>query len=114
MRTFATRIARLTTLASVAAVLLVPAFTPAFAEGVTVGGGKPGLPPSDTIVLVTADYTLYSDGTILDANGTIVYPDGTQVDTPIATCEIQGYWFAAQQIMAVACAIMGRFRDAAT
>src|SRR5438067_5122360 len=48
-----------------------------------------------------------------DAHNAIVYPDGSQVETPIATCEIQGYWFAAQQIMAVASAVTGRFGDAA-
>src|SRR5207244_1522806 len=47
-----------------------------------------------------------------DAHNAIVYPDGTQVDTPIATCEIQGYWFVAQQMMAVACAVLGRLGDA--
>ncbi len=47
-----------------------------------------------------------------DAHNAIVYPDGSQVDTPIATCEIQGYWFAAQQIMAVACALLGKPGDA--
>src|SRR5207247_6556897 len=47
-----------------------------------------------------------------DAHNAIVYPDGSQVDTPIATCEIQGYWFAAQQIMAVASAVLGRLGDA--
>jgi glycogen debranching enzyme/short-subunit dehydrogenase len=47
-----------------------------------------------------------------DAHNAIVYPDGTQVDTPIATCELQGYWFAAQQLMAVASAVLGRFGDA--
>src|SRR5437868_15538909 len=61
--------------------------------------------------------TLSSDGPKhqgwRDAHNAIVYPDGTQVDTPIATCEIQGYWFAAQQIMAVASAVMGRIGDAA-
>jgi glycogen debranching enzyme len=48
-----------------------------------------------------------------DAHNAIVYADGTQVDTPIATCEVQGYWFAALQIMAVASTVLGRFKDAA-
>jgi len=60
--------------------------------------------------------TLSSDGPKhqgwRDAQNAIVYPDGTQVDTPIATCEVQGYWFAAQQIMAVASAVLGKYRDA--
>jgi glycogen debranching enzyme len=48
-----------------------------------------------------------------DAENAVVNEDGTQVGTPIATCEIQGYWFAAQQIMAVLSAVAGRFGDAA-
>lgn len=48
-----------------------------------------------------------------DAENAVVYADGRQVDTPIATCEVQGYWFAAQQIMAVFCAVLGELRDAA-
>jgi glycogen debranching enzyme len=47
-----------------------------------------------------------------DAQNAVVYPDGTQVETPIATCEIQGYWFAAQQIMAVLSAVRGNLGDA--
>jgi glycogen debranching enzyme len=43
----------------------------------------------------------------------VVYRDGTQVDTPIATCEIQGYWFAALQIMSVLSAVLGEVKDAA-
>ena len=78
MKTFATRIARLATLASVAAVLLVPALTPAFGEGTGATGGNPGLPPSSTIVLVTPTYTVYADGTVYyPATGLVVYPDGT-------------------------------------
>jgi glycogen debranching enzyme/short-subunit dehydrogenase len=47
-----------------------------------------------------------------DAENAVVYADGTQVDPPIATCEVQGYWFAAQQIMAVFSAILGNRADA--
>ncbi|MBI1809971.1 MAG: hypothetical protein HYR75_08760, partial [Gemmatimonadetes bacterium] len=47
-----------------------------------------------------------------DAQNAIVYPDGRQVDTPIATCEVQGYWFAAQQFMAVFSAVRGGMGDA--
>ena len=36
-----------------------------------------------------------------DSGDAIVYEDGTPVPAPIATCELQGYWFAAQQLMAV-------------
>jgi glycogen debranching enzyme len=42
-----------------------------------------------------------------DSGDAIVYDDGTPVPAPIATCEIQGYWFAAQQLMAVLCGVMG-------
>jgi glycogen debranching enzyme len=35
-----------------------------------------------------------------DSGDAIVYDDGTPVPAPIATCEIQGYWYAAQQLMA--------------
>jgi glycogen debranching enzyme len=35
-----------------------------------------------------------------DSGDAIVYDDGTPVPAPIAPCEIQGYWYAAQQLMA--------------
>jgi glycogen debranching enzyme len=35
-----------------------------------------------------------------DSGDAIVYEDGTPVPAPIATCEIQAYWYAAQQLMA--------------
>jgi glycogen debranching enzyme len=35
-----------------------------------------------------------------DSGDAIVYDDGSPVPAPIATCEIQGYWYAAQQLMA--------------
>jgi glycogen debranching enzyme len=41
-----------------------------------------------------------------------VYEDGRQVETPIATCEVQGYWFAAQQMMAVFSGVLGHIREA--
>jgi glycogen debranching enzyme len=47
-----------------------------------------------------------------DSGDAIVYDDGTPVPPPIATCEIQGYWFAAQQLMAVLSAAMGADDDA--
>src|SRR5690348_12619203 len=47
-----------------------------------------------------------------DAENAVVYPDGRQVDSPIASCEIQGYWFAAQQFMAVFSAIIGNVTEA--
>jgi len=36
-----------------------------------------------------------------DSGGAIVHRDGTQARGPIATCELQGYWHAAQQMMAI-------------
>ncbi|MGH7718989.1 MAG: glycogen debranching N-terminal domain-containing protein [Gemmatimonadaceae bacterium] len=42
-----------------------------------------------------------------DSGRAILYEDGTAVPSPIATCEIQGYWFAAQQLMAVMSWVMG-------
>jgi glycogen debranching enzyme len=47
-----------------------------------------------------------------DSGDAIVYDDGSPVPPPIATCEIQGYWFAAQQVMAVMSAVMGARDDA--
>ena len=47
-----------------------------------------------------------------DSGDAIIYDDGTPVPPPIATCEIQGYWFAAQQLMAVLSWVMGATDDA--
>ena len=47
-----------------------------------------------------------------DSGNGIVYEDGRQVPAPIATCEIQGYWYAAQQLGSVLCAALGRMEDA--
>jgi glycogen debranching enzyme len=47
-----------------------------------------------------------------DSGDAIVYDDGRPVPSPIATCEIQGYWFAAQQLMAIMSAAMGAYDDA--
>jgi glycogen debranching enzyme len=47
-----------------------------------------------------------------DSGEGIVYEDGRMVPAPIATCELQGYWFAAQQLSAVLSAVQGRFGDA--
>ncbi|MGH7501760.1 MAG: glycogen debranching N-terminal domain-containing protein [Longimicrobiales bacterium] len=48
-----------------------------------------------------------------DSGDAIVYDDGSPVPSPIATCEIQGYWYAAQQLMAVLCWIMEDREDGA-
>jgi glycogen debranching enzyme len=47
-----------------------------------------------------------------DSGNGVVYEDGRQVPAPIATCEIQGYWYAAQQLIAVLSAALGQIRDA--
>jgi glycogen debranching enzyme len=47
-----------------------------------------------------------------DSGNGIVYEDGRQVPAPIATCEIQGYWFAAQQLSAVLAAALGQWDEA--
>jgi glycogen debranching enzyme len=47
-----------------------------------------------------------------DSGDAIVYDDGRPVPPPIATCEIQGYWYAAQQLMGVLCWMTGASADA--
>jgi glycogen debranching enzyme len=47
-----------------------------------------------------------------DSGDAIVYDDGKPVPSPIATCDLQGYWFAAQQLMAVLSAALGAIGDA--
>ncbi len=47
-----------------------------------------------------------------DGGDAIVYEDGRPVPAPIGTCEIQGYWFAAQQLMALMCWVLDRKDDA--
>jgi glycogen debranching enzyme len=47
-----------------------------------------------------------------DSGDAILYDDGTPVPPPIATCEIQGYWYAAQQLMGVLCWSTGAHADA--
>lgn len=60
--------------------------------------------------------TRSSDGTKnqgwKDSGDAITYEDGAPVPAPIATCELQGYWFAAQQLMAVLSWAMGARDDA--
>jgi glycogen debranching enzyme len=36
-----------------------------------------------------------------DSGDAVIYEDGSPVPSPIATCELQGYWYAAQQLMGV-------------
>jgi glycogen debranching enzyme len=48
-----------------------------------------------------------------DSGDAIVYPDGSPVPPPIATCELQGYWYVAQELMALLALIMNASADAA-
>jgi glycogen debranching enzyme len=49
-----------------------------------------------------------------DSGDAIVDEDGRPVPSPIATCELQGYWFVAQNLMAAMCVAMNHARDAAS
>lgn len=61
--------------------------------------------------------TRSSDGTKnqgwKDSGDAVVYEDGRAVPAPIATCELQGYWYIAQRLMAFLCFATGAARDAA-
>jgi glycogen debranching enzyme len=48
-----------------------------------------------------------------DSGDAIVYDDGRAVPSPIATCELQGYWYAAQELMGLLSWIMDAREDAA-
>jgi len=47
-----------------------------------------------------------------DSGNAILYEDGTPVPAPLATCELQGYWFAAQQLAAVLSWVLGTHDEA--
>ncbi len=47
-----------------------------------------------------------------DSGNAILYEDGAPVPAPLGTCELQGYWFAAQQMMAALSWAMDRRDDA--
>jgi glycogen debranching enzyme len=47
-----------------------------------------------------------------DSGNAILYEDGSPVPAPLATCEVQGYWFAAQQLASVLSWVMGAHDDA--
>ena len=47
-----------------------------------------------------------------DSGNAIVYEDGTPVPSPCGTCDLQGYWFSAQQQMAVMSWLMGERHNA--
>lgn len=47
-----------------------------------------------------------------DSGDAVVYDDGRPVPPPIATCELQGYWYAAQQLTGAICWLTGAHGDA--
>jgi glycogen debranching enzyme len=47
-----------------------------------------------------------------DSGDAILYDDGSPVPSPIATCELQGYWFLAQELMSLLSWIMDAREDA--
>lgn len=47
-----------------------------------------------------------------DSGDAVIYADGSPVPTPTATCELQGYWYAAQQLMGILSGFEGRSADA--
>jgi glycogen debranching enzyme len=47
-----------------------------------------------------------------DSGDAVVHRDGSMARTPAATCELQAYWFAAQQMMAVMSWALGERDDA--
>jgi glycogen debranching enzyme len=48
-----------------------------------------------------------------DSGDAIIYDDGSPVPAPIATCELQGYWHLAQELMGVLSLALGEVGDAA-
>jgi glycogen debranching enzyme len=48
-----------------------------------------------------------------DSGDAIVYDDGRTVPAPIATCELQGYWYIAQELMGLLSWVMSARADAA-
>jgi glycogen debranching enzyme len=49
-----------------------------------------------------------------DSGDSVLYPDRTPVPPPLGTCELQGYWYAAQQLMAVMSWVVGKRAEART
>jgi glycogen debranching enzyme len=47
-----------------------------------------------------------------DSGDAIIYEDGSPVPAPIATCELQGYWYVAQELMALLSWVMGAREEA--
>ena len=48
-----------------------------------------------------------------DSGDAVIYADGTPVPAPMATCELQGYWYQAQMLMSGLCFATGARADAA-
>ncbi|HLT48632.1 MAG TPA: glycogen debranching N-terminal domain-containing protein [Rubricoccaceae bacterium] len=47
-----------------------------------------------------------------DSDNAVVWPDGRQVEPPVVASEVQGYWFAALQLMAALCLLRGERAEA--
>ena len=47
-----------------------------------------------------------------DSGNAILYEDGRPVPAPLGTCDLQGYWFAAQRLMSVLSWVMGEHENA--
>jgi glycogen debranching enzyme len=47
-----------------------------------------------------------------DSGDAIIYDDGSPVPPPIATCELQGYWYLAQELMGLLSLVQGAPGDA--
>ena len=47
-----------------------------------------------------------------DSGDAVIYDDGSPVPAPIATCELQGYWYIAQYLMGVMAWMLGERADA--
>ena len=47
-----------------------------------------------------------------DSGDAVIYEDGTPVPAPLGTCELQGYWFSALQLMAVMSWAIGARKEA--
>ena len=47
-----------------------------------------------------------------DSGDAVIYDDGSPVPSPIATCELQGYWYIAQELMSLLSWVMGARDDA--
>jgi hypothetical protein len=47
-----------------------------------------------------------------DSGDAVIYEDGSPVPPPIATCELQGYWYVAQQLMGLLSWLTGQGADA--